>query len=609
MTHWLPPVRSESGNSIVAALGSDLTDGKLDGRGGPRTNARIAAVAGVVRAQIAIETMQNLLRVQGTDGTARVAAAMGQVFVGSINPGLADLRVTAELLTALRVGTTAAQAFQPSTNFTTLLADVAGNSAGMSSAQVRQAVSVDTRTAFDTGVLAVASASAAEIEMINEVLRTGSVPDANTAPVISGVPATSASVGVFYDFRPTASDIDGDTLTFLNFRQAGLGVLQCLDDRRLRGTPQAADVGSYQGIVISVSDGQETAALSAFTLTVERVAGNTPPTISGSPPAQVTAGQAYSFQPSAADADGDTLSFSIANKPTWATFNTASGALTGTPSLANVGATSNIVISVTDGTDFASLAAFTITVLDDGSGNVAPTISGNPASQVLANSAYSFTPQASDADGDTLSFSIANKPTWATFNTASGALTGTPSLANVGATTNIVISVTDGADSASLSAFTITVLDDGSGNVAPTISGSPASQVVANSAYSFTPQASDADGDVLTFSVQGLPGWATFSTSNGRISGTPGDADVGPYSGISITVSDGAETASLGPFTITVQAVTFGSATLSWTPPTLNTDGSALTDLAGYNVYWGCNEWQLHRIGGARQPRAEQLRR
>lgn len=30
-----------------------------------------------------------------------------------------------------------------------------------------------------------------------------------------------------------------------------------------------------------------------------------------------------------------------------------------------------------------------------------------------------------------------------------------------------------------------------------------------------------------------------------------------------------------------------GAASLTWTPPTQNTDGSTLTDLAGYKVYWG----------------------
>ena len=38
---------------------------------------------------------------------------------------------------------------------------------------------------------------------------------------------------------------------------------------------------------------------------------------------------------------------------------------------------------------------------------------------------------------------------------------------------------------------------------------------------------------------------------------------------------------------VTVNQVGLGSATLSWTPPTQNTDGSPLTDLAAYKVYYG----------------------
>ena len=37
-------------------------------------------------------------------------------------------------------------------------------------------------------------------------------------------------------------------------------------------------------------------------------------------------------------------------------------------------------------------------------------------------------------------------------------------------------------------------------------------------------------------------------------------------------------------------AVATGSATLSWNPPTTNTDGSPLTNLAGYKVYWGTSQ-------------------
>jgi Putative Ig domain len=92
------------------------------------------------------------------------------------------------------------------------------------------------------------------------------------------------------------------------------------------------------------------------------------------------------------------------------------------------------------------------------SGNSAPTITGSPSAQARIGTDYSATPTARDADGDTLAFSISNKPAWATFSTATGALTGRPMAA--GSFGNIVISVSDAA----LPAFTITVL---TGTVVP----------------------------------------------------------------------------------------------------------------------------------------------
>ncbi|MGB5579259.1 MAG: putative Ig domain-containing protein [Woeseia sp.] len=124
-------------------------------------------------------------------------------------------------------------------------------------------------------------------------------------------------------------------------------------------------------------------------------------------------------------------------------------------------------------------------------------------------------------------------------------------------------------------------------NSPPRISGSPGSQAIPGQSYTFEPNVSDPDGDALTITVQGLPRWASFDSSDGTISGTPDNGDVAAYSGISITVSDGQSSTTLGPFTITVNSIALGSASLSWTPPTLNTDGSVLTDLAGYRIYYG----------------------
>jgi hypothetical protein len=315
---------------------------------------------------------------------------------------------------------------------------------------------------------------------------------------------------------------------------------------------------------------------------------NRAPTISGTPSTAVTAGQAYSFRPTASDPDGQTLTFSIANKPAWANFSTTNGTLSGTPTSSHVGSYSNIVITASDGSLSASLPAFSITVE---ASNTTPKISGSPATSVTAGQAYSFTPTASDPDsGQTLRFGIANRPAWASFDTVTGNLSGTPTSSNVGSYGNIVISVSDGIASATLPAFTITVA---SANRAPTISGTPPASVTAGQAYSFRPTASDPDGQTLTFSIANKPAWANFSTTNGTLSGTPTSSQVGSYSNIVITASDGSLSASLPAFSITVADVQTGSATLSWTPPTLNEDGTPLTNLKGYRIYYGTNSSSL----------------
>jgi hypothetical protein len=130
-------------------------------------------------------------------------------------------------------------------------------------------------------------------------------------------------------------------------------------------------------------------------------------------------------------------------------------------------------------------------------------------------------------------------------------------------------------------------------NRAPTISGTAPVAVNASSLYSFVPTAADADGDTLAFSIQNKPGWAAFNTATGRLSGTPSASDVGTYSNITISVSDGTANTSLNAFAIAVNAISNGRATLSWTAPTENTDGSTLSNLSGYRIRYGTSAGAL----------------
>src|SRR5207244_3318891 len=169
---------------------------------------------------------------------------------------------------------------------------------------------------------------------------------------------------------------------------------------------------------------------------------------------------------------GHTLPLPITPTPTRPSSNPSTGQLSGTPAAANVGTYSNIVISVSDGTSSAALPAFAIAVTAPAPAPTPPTISGSPATSVVAGQSYSFTPTTTDPSGKTLTFSISNKPSWASFSTGTGQLSGTPAAANVGSYSNIVISVSDGTLSASLAAFSIGV------TAAPPVTGSGAPLVL-----------------------------------------------------------------------------------------------------------------------------------
>jgi len=427
--------------------------------------------------------------------------------------------------------------------------------------------------------LLIACLSVASLTAVHAAPRT-----TNSLPTISGTPAASVEARTPYRFQPTATDANGDTLRFKIQGRPGWAAFDSVTGT-LTGTPSVANVGTYANIVISVTDGKRNnawVALPAFSITVT-ASSNLAPEILGTPPTSAVTGQTYSFQPNASDANGDPLTYSVTNLPAWATFSSSTGRLSGMPTSSAAGLTfSGITVSVTDGAAADALPPFSITVQ---AANQAPTISGTPATSVTAGVAYAFQPTAADADGNTLTFSIVNRPSWATFSSTTGRLSGTPTSANVGTTSGITISVSDGTVSTALPAFSIAVL---SGNRAPTISGTPATSATVGVAYAFQPTASDPDGNTLTYSIVGRPAWATFSTTTGRLSGTPSSTYAGTTaSNIVISVNDGTATTSLGAFSITVKPPTTGSATLSWTPPTTNSDGSPLVGLAGYRIVYG----------------------
>ncbi|KAF7772352.1 hypothetical protein PCIT_a2411 [Pseudoalteromonas citrea] len=379
------------------------------------------------------------------------------------------------------------------------------------------------------------------------------------SPVFTSTPVMNAVQGQLYTYTLIATDANQDTVTFSVKPETSLpSWLSLTSQNQLTGTPNNSDIVAQPGktqqfpICLIASDGTASeSAEQCFTISATNT--NDAPVISGTPVTSVKEDATYSFKPTFNDVDkGDTLKFSIVNKPSWASFNTQTGELSGTPNNEHVGSTQGIVITVTDSSEAAtSLPAFTLTVENI---NDAPVISGTPATSVKEDATYSFKPTFNDVDkGDTFKFSIVNKPDWASFNTQTGELSGTPNNDHVGSAQGIVITVTDSSEAAtSLPAFTLTVENI---NDAPVISGTPATSVKEDATYHFKPTFNDVDkGDTLKFSIVNKPSWASFNTNTGELTGSPLDEHVGSTSGIVIAVMDSAQaTTKLDAFTIKVE--------------------------------------------------------
>jgi trimeric autotransporter adhesin len=176
----------------------------------------------------------------------------------------------------------------------------------------------------------------------------------------------------------------------------------------------------------------------------------------------------------------------------------------------------------------------------------------------------------------TLTWAVTNSPVTCS---ASGAWTGSKTI--TGATQTITSSTTPGTYLYSMTctnpagSVTRSVNINVTENTPPTISGTPSAVAPVGVLYSFTPTASDRESSSLGFRITGRPAWASFSTTTGRLSGTPSASHVGTYSNIVISASDGVNSVALPPFTITVTNESALTLTLSANPTTIMAGGTS----------------------------------
>jgi len=208
------------------------------------------------------------------------------------------------------------------------------------------------------------------------VIATAPASAASKTLSISGKPASTVMVAGNYSFQPAAKDTVRSRIKFDIFNKPVWAIFDGTTGH-LYGSPNRRQVGTYSNITIRLTDWYGFVTTQPFSITVTSppvappVPANLAPTISGHAVTAVNAGAAFTFTPTAADANHDSLAFSVTNLPGWAKFNTASGTVSGTPGAADVGTYANIQISVSDSHTRVALPAFTVAVNQMSAGNAA----------------------------------------------------------------------------------------------------------------------------------------------------------------------------------------------------------------------------------------------
>ncbi|AZQ85697.1 hypothetical protein EKO29_17865 [Colwellia sp. Arc7-635] len=152
-------------------------------------------------------------------------------------------------------------------------------------------------------------------------------------------------------------------------------------------------------------------------------------TLFGAPVTSVDEMQVYAFQVSVKNQSSANLVYSVQNIPSWGGIDPATGLLSGTPNFDDSGSYSNVIISVSDGTNTASLPAFAIEVFNV---NRSPKVVSPISFEVLERKEIALVVEAVDADMDDVIISLQNHPDWLSFDESSSSLIGTPSLEDSG---------------------------------------------------------------------------------------------------------------------------------------------------------------------------------
>ncbi len=368
------------------------------------------------------------------------------------------------------------------------------------------------------------------------------VEDVNRLPELEEVGDQTVNESETLTIDVNATDPDGDMLIYSCNR-----IDLFTDFNPTMGTGSwitgYADAGIYC-VDFGVSDGKGGVANETVNITVEDV--NRPPELEEIGDQTVNESEMLTIDVNATDPDSDPLIYSCNRTDLFTDFNPLTGTGSWTPCYDDSGIY-YVDFAVSDGKGGIDNETVSITVEDV---NRPPDLEGIGDRSVNESELLEFTVNATDPDGDGLTYSASNLPDGATCSNATKTFSWTPSLEQGGLYHDVHFEVSDG-DLIDGENITIRVGDMGGPNSPPVFEPIGDKSVNENELLEFTVNATDPDGDTLTYSASNLPDGATFNNATRTFSGTPTFEQAGTYPGVQFEVSDG-ELTDWTSITITV---------------------------------------------------------